>query len=134
MKRKSFSSLCRAGWVGDYLDPMTFLDLPMINGPMNHSYWGNPKYDELINKARMEASAQKRAQFMSQAETILMEEMPLIPIYQQNRDYLVKPHVKGYYPNILDFHSWQFVSIDGAASSDAPSHWNHIRGLYKKSS
>lgn len=134
MKQKNYRSLCRAGWVGDYLDPMTFLDMPMTNGPMNQGYWANPKYDELINKARMEPNAKKRLQHLSQAETILMEEMPLIPIYQQNRDYLVKPGVKGYLPNILDFHPWQFVSLDGATGGDAPSHWDHIRGIYKKTS
>jgi oligopeptide transport system substrate-binding protein len=134
MKQKNYASLCRAGWVGDYLDPMSFLDMPMTNGPMNQGHWGNAKYDELINKARMEPNAQKRMQYMNQAETILMEEMPLIPIYQQNKNFLMKPYVKGYLPNILDYHNWQTVYLEEAPSTDAPSHWDHIRGIYKKTS
>lgn len=131
-KQKNYVSLCRSGWVGDYLDPMTFLDMLVSTSTMNHSYWGNPKYDELIAKANQEPNVQKRLQLLSQAESILVDELPLIPIYQQNKTYLIKPFVKGYYPNVLDAHPWQSVSIDGVGAKERVPTWQHIHHRLKK--
>ncbi len=130
MKQKNYVSLCRYGWIGDYLDPMTFLDMLTTNGPSNFSYWGNPKYDVLINQARIEPNPQKRMDLMRQAETVLLDDMGVIPIYQQNKSFLIKPTVKGYYPNILDIHSWQFVSLDGAGGR-TPT-WGLVKGRLQK--
>lgn len=130
LKQKNYTNLIRGGWVGDYLDPMTFLDMFVTNGPMNHGYWSNPKYDELIGKAQQEPNAQKRAQYMQQAEAILLEELPIIPLYQQNKDYLIKSYVKGYLPNILDIHSWQWVSLDG--SGPRTPGWNLVKKQFSQ--
>ncbi len=45
----------RAGWVGDYVDPNTFLDMCVTDGGNNRTGWGNPKYDELIRAAEPSA-------------------------------------------------------------------------------
>lgn len=128
MQNKNFGTLCRAGWVGDYPDPMTFLDMATTTSTANFSRWGNAKYDELINKARLEPNAQKRMQYLTQAETILLDEMPLIPIYQQNRDYLVKPYVKGYHANLIDHRVWQSVSLDD--TSTGKSMWETMKAWH----
>jgi ABC-type oligopeptide transport system substrate-binding subunit len=140
MQQKTYPGVCRAGWVGDYLDPMTFLDMLPTTSPANYSNWSNPKYDELIAKARMEPNAQKRMQLLSQAEAILMDEMPIIPLFQQSKDYLIKPYVKGHHSNLLDTHPWDVVSLEGAptaataAAGGGIDHWSEMRSLFHKNS
>lgn len=88
--------LARAGWLGDYVDPMTFLDMFVSTSGTNDTGWANPQYDELIEKAKYETDNAKRVQYMHEAEDILMEEMPIIPLYFYTNPRLVKTYVKNY--------------------------------------
>ena len=47
-----------------------------------------------------------------QAEAVLTEEMPFIPVYTYTRSYLIQPEVKGWHPNILDHHPYKHVYIE----------------------
>ncbi|PIR20739.1 MAG: hypothetical protein COV45_04070 [Deltaproteobacteria bacterium CG11_big_fil_rev_8_21_14_0_20_47_16] len=125
LQQKTFPSLCRQGWVGDYLDPMTFLDMLTTHSTGNFSNWGNAQYDKLISQARLEPNAQKRLQLLSQAEAILLDETPIITLLQNNKDYLIKPEIKGYYGNLLDSHPWQYIYIEGAGPQLTP--WNMVK-------
>ena len=87
--------IARHGWLGDYVDPMTFLDLWVTGGGNNDAGYSNPKYDELVNGAKVEADVNKRWDMMKQAEDILMEDMPIIPLYFYNKTTGAKPEVKG---------------------------------------
>ncbi|GAA0086353.1 peptide ABC transporter substrate-binding protein [Clostridium sp. CTA-7] len=87
--------IARHGWLGDYVDPMTFLDLWVTGGGNNDAGYSNPKYDELVNAAKAEADADKRWDIMKQAEDVLMEDMPIIPLYFYNKATGAKPEVKG---------------------------------------
>jgi oligopeptide transport system substrate-binding protein len=86
--------ISRAGWIGDYVDPMTFLDMWVTGGGNNDTNWGNPEYDRLINIAMNSTDQAERVTAMHEAENILMEELPIIPIYFYTRPYLMKPWVK----------------------------------------
>ncbi len=88
--------LARAGWLGDYVDPMTFLDMFVSTSGNNDTGWSNPQYDELIEKAKYETDNAKRVEYMHQAEKILMEDMPIIPLYFYTQPRLVKTYVKNY--------------------------------------
>ncbi len=92
------------GWVGDYLDPNTFLELWTSDNRQNHAGWSNPKYDELIHKAQAEQNREERFRFFREAEQILIQEAPIIPVLVPTKNYLIQPYVKGYYPNLLDIH------------------------------
>ena len=94
MTDKQFS-VVMAGWGPDYNDPMTFMDLWVTDGGNNHTSWSNAKYDKLIEDARKEADTAKRTQLLVDAEKLLMEEMPVGPIYCRVRDYVVSPKLKG---------------------------------------
>ena len=104
--------VARAGWIGDYPDPNTFLDLFITDGPQNETGWGNPDYDKLIEEAKFEQDAGHRLELLRQAEAILMDELPIIPIYAYVNTHLVKPYVKGFYPNSQDMHPIADISID----------------------
>ena len=87
--------IARHGWSGDYIDPMTFLDLWVTGGGNNDAGYSNAKYDELVNAAKVESDPVKRWDMMKQAEDILMEDMPIIPLYYYTKVKGAKPEVKG---------------------------------------
>lgn len=85
----------RAGWIGDYVDPMTFLDMWTSYSGQNDTGWKNADYDALIKKAQSEAKVDVRMGYLRDAEKKLMEQMPIAPIYFYTAPYLSKPNVKG---------------------------------------
>lgn len=73
--------IARHGWIGDYSDPMTFLDMWVTGGGNNDCGFSNSEYDSLIAEAKVETDTKKREELLRQAEDILMDEMPVIPVY-----------------------------------------------------
>ena len=94
-EQKGDFSMGLAGWSADYLDPMTYLDLWITDGGGNKASWSNAKYDELITKASS-LVGNERYQTMMEAEKILMEELPISPIYFRARNSVQKDYVKGW--------------------------------------
>ena len=87
--------IARHGWSGDYVDPMTFLDLWVTGGGNNDAGYSNPEYDKLVAEAKKEADVDKRWEIMKQAEDIVMNDMPIIPLYYYTKVKGAKPEVKG---------------------------------------
>lgn len=73
--------IARHGWTGDYADPMTFLDMWVTNGASNDAGFANSEYDSLIAKAKNETNVSLRSEYLRKAEDILMDEMPVLPMY-----------------------------------------------------
>ncbi len=103
--------IARAGWIGDYLDPETFLNLWVTDGGNNRARWSNPQYDALIRLAATTADPEQRYEAFQKAEAILIEEMPVIPLYFYRSKSLVHPAVKGWHPNVLDRHPWKHIQL-----------------------
>ena len=104
--------ICRAGWIGDYNDPNTFMDMWLKDGGNNETGWSSPEYDRLVREAGMTGDQKKRYDLFQKAEAILMDECPIIPIYFYTRVHLQRPNVKGWYPTILDNHPYKFVWLE----------------------
>ncbi|MEW6302560.1 MAG: peptide ABC transporter substrate-binding protein [Verrucomicrobiota bacterium] len=104
--------VCRAGWIGDYVDPNNFLDMWTTGNGNNDTGWSNAEYDRLIRAAGAETDTAKRHELFQQAEAILLDECPMIPIYFYTRVRLMQPSVKGFYPTILDNHSYKFIYLE----------------------
>ncbi|SHH95374.1 peptide ABC transporter substrate-binding protein [Ferrimonas marina] len=94
--------MARAGWVGDYNDASTMLDILLSNHGQNKGKWHNEEYDAIMNASRMIADDEERAEYYARAERIIVEEMPIIPVYEQVVTRLVKPHVGGYPMNNVE--------------------------------
>jgi len=88
--------IARAGWIGDYLDPFTFLDMWVTDGGNNNSRFSNAEYDQLITEVRLVDDEVQRMEMMHQLEDILMAEMPVCPIYYYTQPVMVKSYVKDY--------------------------------------
>jgi oligopeptide transport system substrate-binding protein len=110
----------RRSWIGDYLDPNTFLDMYVSGGQNNLTGFANPQYDQLIAAAAKEPDKQKRMAMLEQAERILMDEMPIIPIYYYVSRNLVKPYVRGWYNNLQDSHHLRAIWIDHSVEPNDP--------------
>ncbi|MHB1420886.1 MAG: peptide ABC transporter substrate-binding protein [Bacillota bacterium] len=87
--------VARAGWGADYVDAMTFMDMWVTGGGNNQTNWGNQQYDELIKTAKNNPDPEVRVKAMHDAENILMDEMPVMPIYFYTNVNMYKPWVKG---------------------------------------
>ncbi|MED0679525.1 peptide ABC transporter substrate-binding protein [Aneurinibacillus thermoaerophilus] len=87
----------RSGWIADYTDPMTMLEMFTSYSKQNDTGWKNKEYDALIDQAQKAADQAKRMELMHKAEKILMDEMPIMPIYFYAMPYAVKENVTGVY-------------------------------------
>ena len=101
--------LARAGWIGDVVDPINFLECFLSGNGNNRTGWGNAEYDRLLAAAIKENDLTKRYALYDQAEHILMDEVPILPIYHYVRPYLIQPDVRGYDANILAYYAYHKV-------------------------
>lgn len=107
--------MARRGWIGDYVDPNNFLDLFLCGGGNNNTGFCDPRYDELIQRQAPRAkSREERYAIFSAAETLLMEQMPIIPIYTYTSNHLIHPSVQGMPSNLMDYVNFKYVSLDKA--------------------
>jgi oligopeptide transport system substrate-binding protein len=114
--RQGKYDLARRGWIADYADPNTFLDLFLSHSEQNSTGWSNAEFDRLIERAANELDADKRYRMLEQAEAILLKELPMIPIYSYVSKNLVKPYVRGFYNNMCDEHFVRDMWIDHAST------------------
>ena len=87
--------VARDSWIGDYADPMTFLELFESQNGNNVPGYSNPQYDGLIQQAKTEPDQTARMQALHAAERIVIEDAAIIPLYYYTRPILVSDRVKG---------------------------------------
>jgi oligopeptide transport system substrate-binding protein len=109
LRTRSFQ-IARATWIGDYLDPNTFLEY-FVSDRGTGTGWSNRRYDELIRLAAGAAPEMRNAYF-EEAEQILASEVPLVPLYTFTSNYLISPSVKGHYENIMNYHPYKYVYLE----------------------
>lgn len=96
--------IARHGWLGDYVDPMTFLDMWVSNSGQNDARYKNPEYDKLIETAKKSADQAERMAAMHEAERIIMNDLPIIPLYHYTNVWLDNGKVKDYVHDVLIGH------------------------------
>ncbi len=94
----------RAGWIGDYADPYSFLQLFRTNDGQNDYGYSNSLYDSLLEQVASERIPGRRRRLMQEAERVLLEEVPIIPVYTYVTKRLVDPHLRGWDDNVMDHH------------------------------
>lgn len=104
--------ISRAGWIGDYPDPFTFLDMMVTNRGNNKTGWSNSEFDNILKNAASQISTSDRYNLYEKAEKILIDELPVIPLYTYTRTYLLSQRVKNWQNNILDTNPYQFLSLE----------------------
>ena len=105
--------IARHGWSGDYVDPMTFLEMWTSASALNDAGFSNAEYDSVISDAISELDTKKREELLHKAEDILMDEMPIMPIYYYTKVKGIKPYVKGIKQSQIGFVYFDEAYIDG---------------------
>jgi oligopeptide transport system substrate-binding protein len=105
----------RMGWVGDYNDPNTFLEIFHSTHGQNDTGFDDPEFDRLLAAASATLDPARRGELLQAAEALLLSRYPVMPIYFSVVKRLVRPWVQGYLPTGLDHNYSKFLSIDTAA-------------------
>ena len=100
-RSKGGYQIARHGWIGDYADPMTFIDMFDSNSGNNDSQYKNSQYDNLVRLAKSTGNQEIRMKAMHEAEKLLIEDAIIAPVYFYTRVAMVKPTVKGYQRSVL---------------------------------
>ena len=109
--------LAAGGWIGDYMDPLTFLDMWMKDGGNNRTGWHNEEFEDILGKAAQTGDPSKRYALLAQAEALFLRERPILPVYWYTRNYLLHPDVKGWSPLLLDNHPYKFLRLEPGSAT-----------------
>ncbi|QEX24070.1 peptide ABC transporter substrate-binding protein [Hypericibacter adhaerens] len=109
--KKDFD-IARAAWIGDYPDPINFLDMFKSDaGARNDAGYNNPKFDELLTTAGATVDPKKRLAILAQAEKVFLDDYAMIPIYHYTTKHMLKPNLVGWEANVLDIHPGRYLSL-----------------------
>jgi len=100
--------MCRAGWIADYVDPNTFFDIWRTGDGNNDTGFSNAEYDRLLQSALNSSSEAERMANYVKMDAILMDEVPLIPVYFYTRAYAINPKLN-YPKNLVETPNWKFI-------------------------
>ena len=100
----------RGGWIADYADPTSFLDLFIGGSRLNNTFYKNVNFNMLMKSAEI-SSASARMELLEQAEAQLMKDMPVIPLYYYVSRHLVRPRITGFVDNVRDIHLSRYLGV-----------------------
>lgn len=104
--------LARMSWSADYSDPQNFLFLlGSGNTGFNAGRWSNADFDGLLRRAADERNVETRAGLLYDAETIVLAELPWIPILHYRSKALVSPRLHGIHPNLRNVAPTRYLSL-----------------------
>ncbi len=110
-RRKGNYEVARNGWLADYNDPISFLDMWTTNAGSNDSKWSNTSYDDLIKTVKSTDDRTTRYDAMHKAEDILLAEMPMAPIFYYVDIYLKSTKLEGFYSSPLGYKYFMYTSL-----------------------
>ena len=97
--------VARAGWVGDYQDPNTFLDMFITGAGMNGGKYSNEVYDTLIREAATMSGADRLDVLRTAEDIMINEDMAVMPMYYYTTNNMIDTSKwGGWYPNTMDYH------------------------------
>lgn len=112
ISKVEYEGFGRRGWVGDYMDPFTFLGLFYTPANEGATGWWDPKYDKMMDEANNTVDSQKRLEKLAEAEFYLSQQQVVVPLSTAGTSWMKKPYIKGFYPNPGTLHAWKFVYIE----------------------
>jgi oligopeptide transport system substrate-binding protein len=107
----------RSSWVGDYNDAYTFAQYLRSDFGVNLPHYANPAYDALLDEAATQLDPARRRALLEQAESLMLADHPLLPIYFYVSKHLVKPEVAGWYDNVMNVVYSKDLALRASAAS-----------------
>ena len=100
------------GWIGDYPDPTTFLDMWKAGDGNNRTGWESPEYEAKLAEAEKTSDPALRIKTLQEAEAIFLADFPIIPLYWYTSNYLLSDYVKGWNPHIMKSQPYKYMSLE----------------------
>lgn len=116
--RNGNADVFRSSWIADYDDAYTFLEILRTDAAANFVGYANPDYDDLLGQAAATPDADQRRVLLQQAEAVMLEDQPLMPIYFYVNKRMVGSRVEGWQSNSLNIHYSQDLSLAGPDAAD----------------
>jgi oligopeptide transport system substrate-binding protein len=110
-RRTGDYQVLRSVWMADYIDPLSFLDIWKSSSGNNYTGWSDMTYDQLLYQAARTADKEARAALLQRAESVLLAQSPMIPLYHYAHVFLIRPSVKNWHPTMLDHHPYKPVYL-----------------------
>ncbi|MEO1040457.1 MAG: peptide ABC transporter substrate-binding protein [Pseudomonadota bacterium] len=108
--RASDYELGDGGWIGDYNDAYNFLFLAETGSiPMNYSRWSDADYDALVEEANRTLDPEERGRMLAEAEQMMLDSAPYMPIVYYVNKALVSPEVTGWEDNLVHIHRTRYL-------------------------
>jgi oligopeptide transport system substrate-binding protein len=108
-QQKIVTQVFRAGWISDYNDPYSFLEMFRTDDGRNDYGYFNPTFDALLNEVGTERVRARRERLMFEAERVLLADTPIIPIYSYVTKRLIDRHLRGWQNNVMDYHLTRYM-------------------------
>jgi len=105
-------TIARGRWIGEYPDPLTYLSIFTTGNGVNGTGFADPAYDALIESAVREPTPAARLAALQRAETYLLAQMPIAPLYWGSRTTLVAASVRGWKKSPLGFRNYKDVWLE----------------------
>ena len=102
------------GWIGDYLDPLTFLEMWTKGNGNNNTGWSDQTFESILKKSHQEADPAARYDLLRTAENRFLDDSPVLILAWYSRNYLIQPSVKGWEPLLLDNHPYDKIRLEPA--------------------
>ena len=112
LKRRDYQ-LGSGSWYADIRDPVNFLDVfKYRENSTNNTEWENPVYTAILELSLHQTDGQKRFQFLGKAEELLMEELPVIPLFHGAYNYMKKDKVRDVHFSDLGYLDFKHASVE----------------------
>ena len=124
-QQQVITQVFRAGWISDYNDPYSFLELFRTGDRRNDYGYSNSIFDAVLDEVGTERIRARRSRLMFEAERILLSDFAIIPIYSYVTKRLVDQHLQGWQYNVMDHHLTRYMyklktrKAEQAANSEA---------------
>jgi oligopeptide transport system substrate-binding protein len=115
--QRRVTEVFRAGWIGDYQDPFTFLELFHSEHGRNDAGYDNPRYDRLLERISSERIPAMRRNLMAEAERMILADQVILPVYTYVSKHLVDPRLQGWAENVMDYHLTRYMYLVKARSN-----------------
>jgi oligopeptide transport system substrate-binding protein len=111
-RRAGDFAVMRSVWIADYVSPASFLEVWESGSGNNYTGWKNATYDQLLFEAARTLDPTAQRNLYRRAESLLLDDAPIIPIYHYTHVFLIQPSVKNWNPTLLDHHPYKYVYLD----------------------
>ncbi|WP_343560905.1 peptide ABC transporter substrate-binding protein [Kiloniella sp. b19] len=112
IKRKRETEVFMMGWVGDYNDANTFLELWASSSGLNNTGFSDRRFDKLLERAGQELDRNRRKALLADAERVFLESHAVAPMTHGKSRHLIKPYVRGWHGNVMDHVRSQYISVE----------------------